>query len=133
MARFSLNGKVYTTSAIDEVSLKDLVRFNTEAADMGLRERWNDIERVATEMDAMTPKEAEQHPDKLLVTAVTIWVARRVAGEDLSFGDAIDLPLSKITWIPDPEDKKPVKANPTKGPKRSVSAPADDQPEPVAE
>lgn len=127
MSRFSINGKVYSTSALDEVPLRDLILFNTQAAEMGLSERWNDIERIATDFATLTPKQADQHPDKLLVFAVTIWVSRRMAGEDLTFGQAVDIPLSSLQMIPDPADKKP-KANPTKGPKRQVSAPASDQP-----
>lgn len=131
MARFTIDGKVYTLGAVDDISLKDLVLFNTQAADMGLTERWNDVERVATEINALTPEQAESHPDKLLMTAVTIWVARRLAGDDLSFGDAIDLPLSKVKWIADPGDKK-AKTNPTKPRKPQASAEVDAQLEPDA-
>jgi hypothetical protein len=111
MARFVIDGKTYTTTALDEVPLKDLIRFNTEAADMGLRERWNDVQRAAVEMDGMTSAEAEDHPDSLLVMAVTIWVSRRLAGEDLAFGDAVDVPMNQIKFLADPGDRK----GPTKG------------------
>jgi hypothetical protein len=111
MARFVIDGKTYTTTALDEVPLKDLIRFNTEAADMGLRERWNDVQRAAVEMDGMTETEAEDHPDSLLVMAVTIWVSRRLAGEDLAFGDAVDVPMNHIKFLADPGDRK----GPTKG------------------
>lgn len=130
MARFSIDGKVYSMSAIDAVSLKDLILFNTQAADMGLAERWNDIERISTEINAMSTDEAEAHPSKLLMFAVTVWVSRRLAGEDLSFGEAIDIPLSSVTVLADPSDRQ-AKANPTKERKPKVSAPAGDPPEPV--
>ena len=111
MARFVIDGKTYTTTALDEVPLKDLIRFNTEAGDMGLKERWNSVQSAAVEMDAMTTAEAENHPDSLLVMAVTIWVSRRLAGEDLAFGDAIDVPMNRIKFLADPGDRK----GPTKG------------------
>lgn len=120
MARFKIGTKVYTTAALDEVSLRDLVLFNTQAADMGLAEKWSDVERIAGEFDAMTEAEAEGHPDKLLMIGVTVWASRRGAGEDLSFGDALDFPLSQLDFLPEPEDRKPGKPKGSKGPKKAT-------------
>lgn len=132
MARFKIGKKVYTTAALDEVSLRDLVLFNTQAADMGLDAKWSDIERIAGEFDAMTEAEAEKHPDALLMIAVTVWVSRRVAGEDLTFGDALDFPLSQLDFLPEPKDRQPGKAKGAKKPRKSTqpSAPVAEPPEP---
>ena len=119
MARFKLGDKVYSPAGLDEVSLKDLVLFNTQAADMGLAERWSDVESASMEIATLSERDAERHPGKHLVIAVTIWISRRAAGEDLSFGDAIDFPMSSIEFIADPEDHKPGKRN---GAKRSAPA-----------
>lgn len=118
MARFKLGEKVYSPAGLDEISLKDLVLFNTQAEQMGLSARWSDVEQAGQEMAELSEADAERHPNKMLVIAVTIWIARRGAGEDLSFGEAIDFPMSAITFLADPEDRKPGK------PKGAKKAPA---------
>lgn len=121
--RFKLGDKTYETAGLDEVSLRDLVLFNTQAAEIGLASRWSDVEAAAEEFDSLTEEEVRRHPDNMLVMAVTIWITRRAAGEDLSFGDAIDIPISKIEILPDPGDHKPGKPRGAKKP-RKASAPA---------
>ena len=134
MARFKIGDRIYTTASLDEVSLRDLIKFNSQAAELGIAERWPDIERLAQVFDGLTEAEAEAHPDKLLLIGVTIWVSRRVAGEDLAFGDAIDIPLSQLEFIPDPEDRKPGKAKGAKPRKSTPRSAADESPaEPEAE
>lgn len=131
MARFSIDGRIYNTASVDEISLKDLVLFKTQAADIGLNVSWPDIEQAVDQISAMKTDEAGNHPEFLTVIAVTIWVSRRLAGEDLAFGDAIDVPMGKLKFLPEPEDRKP---NPTKGAakksSRKVSAPVE-SPEPA--
>lgn len=130
MARFKIGTKIYTSAALDEISLRDLMLFNTQAAEMGLAERWDDVERIADELDALSIEEAEHHPGKMVMIGVTVWASRRCAGEDVSLDEAVDIPLRSIVFLPDTEDKKPP-ANPTKRaatPKASAAAtaPADD-------
>jgi hypothetical protein len=96
------------------------VLFNTQAADMGLAEKWSDVERISAEFDAMSEAEAENHPDKLLMIGVTVWVSRRASGEDLSFGDALDFPISSLDFLPEPEDRKPGKPKGAKKPQKST-------------
>lgn len=107
--RFKLDGKVYSTASLDEISLRDLVLFNTQAEEIGLTRKWSDVERVAHELETLPAKEADLHPEKLLVIAVTIWASRRLAGDQLTFGEAIDFPTSHLEWLPEPEDRKPGK------------------------
>jgi len=109
VARFKLHGKVYAMSALDEVSLKDVVLFNSQAEEIGLRRKWSDVERVAVEIAEMPPDEADAHPEKLLAIAVTIWATRRVAGDSVTFGEAIDFPMNAIDFLPDTEDRRPGK------------------------
>lgn len=125
VARFKIGKKVYSTAALDEISLKDLMLFNTQAADMGLTERWSDVERISQEMANMTEAEAETHPGKMLMVGVTVWAARRIAGEQVTFDEAVSIPVGSIVFLPATEDRKP---GPTKGAKpRKASEPdADD-------
>jgi hypothetical protein len=39
--------------------------------------------------------------------AAVIWSSRRSQGEDVSFLDAIDVPLEDIEWFGDPQDEAP--------------------------
>lgn len=134
--RFRLDGKVYSVGALEDVSLRDVMLFNTQAADMGLAATWADVERVSEEMSAADKDEAEKHPDALLMLGVTIWATRRIAGDEVTFGDAVDFPLSALVWLPDTEDRKPGKGKARKGskskPKQKASAAADVPPEPSA-
>lgn len=120
MARFKIGSKVYTSAALDEVSLRDLVLFDNQSADMGWSKRWSDIERIATEWDALSVEEAETYPEKMTMIAVTIWVSRRVAGEDVTLDQALDIPLNSLDFLPEPEDKKPGKPKGAKKPRKST-------------
>lgn len=134
--RFRLDGKVYSVGALEDVSLRDVMLFNTQAADMGLTATWADVERVAEEMSEADKDAAEKHPDALLMLGVTIWATRRIAGDEVTFGDAVDFPLSALVWLPDTEDRKPGKGKARKGgkskPKQKASGAADVPPEPSA-
>lgn len=134
--RFKLDGKVYSVGALEDVSLRDVMLFNTQAADMGLAATWADVERVSEEMSAADKDEAEKHPDALLMLGVTIWATRRIAGDEVTFGDAVDFPLSALVWLPDTEDRKPGKGKARKGskskPKQKASGAAGVPPEPSA-
>ena len=110
MARFKLRGKVYSTAALDELPLKALVLFDDQAAEIGMSRRWSDVETAAAEISAAKSADAEFHPSRYLVIAVTIWASRLTSGEPLTFGEAIDFPLKDIEFLPEPEDRKPGKA-----------------------
>ena len=113
--RFRLDGKVYSVGALEDVSLRDVMLFNTQAADMGLAATWADVERVSGGDVRADKDEAEKHPDALLMLGVTIWATRRIAGDEVTFGDAVDFPLSALVWLPDTEDRKPGKGKARKG------------------
>lgn len=135
MPRIRIGEKTYSTASLDEVSLRDLVLFNTQAAAMGWGAKWSDIERAAGEIDVLTDAEAGKHPDALMVLAATVWVTRRVAGDDVTLSEAIDVPLSQVDIIPEPQDRQPGKPRAAKkAAKKKVSAPATapDEVEPAA-
>ena len=126
MARFSIDGRMYNTASVDQISLKDLVLFKSQCADIGLPITWPEVERAVDEISVMSTKDAGNHPEFLTVIAVTIWISRRTAGDDLPFGDAIDVKMSSLTFLPEPEVRKP---NPTKRkPSTKASVPAVERP-----
>jgi len=118
-ARFKIGSKVYSTAALDEVTLRDLMLFNTQAEDMGLSERWSDVERIGCEMAALDEDAAEAHPGKMLMIGVTVWASRRLAGEQVSLEEAVDIPVKSISFLPATEDRKPGPTKARKGPPKS--------------
>ena len=109
--RFALGGRTYSASADELASLRFILRFDAEAAAMGLSARYADIEQASQEMRDLTDDEIEQHPKAKLVLAYTIWAARLKCGDDLTFEQAIDFPLPDLTFPPSPEDRaRPTKA-----------------------
>jgi hypothetical protein len=116
VARFKIGEKLYSTASLDEVSLRDIIRFNTQAESLGIAERWHDVEVAAAEMASGTQAAAMAHPMRNVVIGVTIWASRLVAGEDVTFEQAVTFPVRELTMLPDPEDRKSGKA---KGAKRA--------------
>lgn len=110
--RFKLGTVVYSTATLDEISLKDLLGLQGELDQLGIKETWSDIETAGQELGKLPEAQAQQHPMALLLFAVTVWASRRAAGEVIRFTDAIDFPMSQITFLSDPGDHK--KAGPTK-------------------
>jgi len=122
--RFRIGEKVYSQLSMDEISLKDMLLFNIQVAELGLPYTWADVQRIAKELDGLSDAQAGQHPDIMFATAVTIWISRRGAGEDLSFDEAISIPMSAITFVSEPKDHQAGKA---KGAKTSAPRKASGQ------
>jgi hypothetical protein len=120
---FKIDGKTYTTAGLDEITLKDVLRFDTQAAALGLGITWKDVERINQEFAELTAEEADNHPQAVLMVALTIWASRRVAGDDVSLDEAIDIPLSSIDFGTPPEEParptQPRKAGAKKGAQKS--------------
>lgn len=116
--RFKYGGKVYETDVLDNISLRDLMVFNRQVADMGLPLTWADVERISAEMAELDEAEAARHPDAMVMTGVVIWASRRAAGDEVTFEEAVDIPLSEIVWLEAPKDHRPKAA---KKQKRSPS------------
>jgi len=105
--KFKIKDTVYDMATLDLLSLKDILIFEKETADLGHSLRWADVTRMSEEIEALkTPEKRQAHPDSLWMTAIAIWASRRISGEDASFGDAIDFPMRDLTWIEEPQDRK---------------------------
>jgi hypothetical protein len=114
--KFQLEDRIYDGTSIEDLSLRAMLDLERETESFGRKLRMPDIEAMAESLaECATDKDRSRHPDVLWLTAVTIWAARRAAGETLSFADAIDFPMSHLTFLPEPQDhKEKAKANPTK-------------------
>jgi hypothetical protein len=129
--RFKIGTKVYETDVLDDISLRDLMVFNRQVADMGLSITWADIERISVEMSELDEKDAARHPEAMLMTGVVIWASRRSAGDDVTFEQAVDIPMSQIVWLETPKDHKPKKKG-ASGSRSVRPVPnSDDEPSPM--
>jgi hypothetical protein len=112
--KFSIQGKVYDAADLDLVSLRDILLFEQQTKDMGREITWSQIGMWSEEFDALkTDKEKQEHPAAPWMTAVTIWASRRIAGEDVTFDEAVDFPMRDLHFIAEPKDRKKP-ANPTR-------------------
>lgn len=149
MPRFTIKGVgTYETAALDKISLLDLMMFNQQAADLGMPYAWDEVEAIAHKLDdivqwegagsdpATKPPEVSRR-DEVLLLAVTVWASRRIAGDQVSFAEAINFPMTDYDMLPDPQDRK-APGNPQKPPRKpqrsrrpaSVAAAADLSDEP---
>lgn len=124
--RFVIDGKMYSATTVKALTLRDILTFNRDAEREGWGLSWGDIEPLFAQVEALKDEtEKRRHPGTLWLLALTIWASRRAAGETVSFGECIDIPLERVDFIADPQDrlggegKDPRKARP-----RRASVPA---------
>jgi hypothetical protein len=127
--RFKIGSVTYDAADTDRLSLKDILQLEAETKALGRPLKWSEFERWTVEINDLvsgaadeTKSEAErqqaerelvEHDGYIWVMALMIWSSRRVAGETLTFGDAIDFPVGDLEFEKEPAgEKKP--ANPTK-------------------
>jgi hypothetical protein len=118
-----IDGTVYDGQTIDALSIRHALAFNRECAANGFPTReapwtWQDVERIREEIAILPKDERERHPEALLLTAVSVWASRIVAGETVSFDEAISTPLERMHFViepgdqPDPEQDRTGAADP---------------------
>ena len=108
-----IEGTVYEGRTIDTLSIKHALQFDRECRDHGYGVTWRDVARIRAEMSALeTEAEREQHPEALLLTAVTIWASRIAAGETVTFDEVISVPLGHIGFVLDDEPEKAATPDP---------------------
>lgn len=118
---------VYRLADLEDLSLRDHLVLEQQTADLGRRLDLPTIDAMNRSLiDCKDDAERRVHPDGPWVLAVCIWAARRKAGEDVTFEQAIDFPMKKLEYLPDPEDRKP--ADPTRARSRQGSARAAKRP-----
>lgn len=145
--RFQIGEAIYNGTDLDLLSLRDILLFEKEAAELGRPLKWGEVQGWAQEIDELARAAADKkssaakrqasedairdHEGTLMVMALTIWAARKLAGDGLSFSDAIDFPMRDLRWLPSPEDRK-VAANPTKARKSTKASGRAARPRPGA-
>lgn len=104
--RFKIGDRVYAAESVDRLSLANILRLETECAELGRPMRWSNIKAMIRNVEELSPEELDDHDDAPWVIALSLWASRLNAGETLTFSEAISFPLSDLQWVPDPEDHK---------------------------
>jgi len=130
MARIRISGKTYAVVPIQKLSLRDIIALENESAELGRPLKYADVQALAAEIEKHLEIQAAEgkkqdpstHPDWPWFFAILVWMARRHAGEDVSFVEAIEFPLDELEMLRDPGDFKAPK-DPQK-PRRKAKAKA---------
>jgi hypothetical protein len=105
--KFKILDTVYDLGSLDRLSLIDILMLEKETRELGNPLRWSQVMQMSADLEALkTKEEKEAYPDILWMSAITIWSSRRIAGDKVSFVEAIDFPMGDMIWLPDPEDHK---------------------------
>lgn len=122
--RFKIAEKTYSIDDIEKLSLQHILKLEMETADFGRKITLDDYKAMGEAFGNLkTDAERETFPDRYWVMGVTIWAARKLAGESTTFDEAISFPMTDFVPIPEPQDHKTA-ANPTKAPRKGSAAPA---------
>ena len=112
--KFSIAGKVYDAADLDRVKMVDTLLLEVQTADMGHKLTWGAVGDMSVHLDSLKTEKAKQSdPVAVWFSAVVIWASRRLAGEDVTFAQALDFEMGDLRLIAEPEDRK-TPANPTK-------------------
>lgn len=130
--RFKLQGRTYQATAVfDRVPLRDLLALEVELENLGRPMKWSQVRTMVQRISKLD--DAESDPDFLWFLGLLVWGTRRVAGESVTFEEAIDFGLGELQVIPEPEDRKkkaatpvPRKARPASGRAAKKAAPQDE-------
>lgn len=116
MKRFRIgDGPIYRLDDIEELSLKDLLVLGVQTEELGRRIDMGVINEMKMRISKLTTdEERKADPDAAWLFAIALWAARIKAGEDLTFAESIDFPMSKLQLLKEPADRPKKTANPTR-------------------
>lgn len=121
--KIKIGATVYSTADLDDLSLKTLLQLEQETQDFGHPLTANDIRLMSDRIRKLkTDEERAADPGALWLTAVVVWASRKLAGEDVTFEQAVDFPMSDLGYIDEPQDHLPDPTKPRKPPKGSGAA-----------
>lgn len=109
--------KHYPGVQVEDLSLLNVMALQRELTlnNISRCKTWEDVQALVTEMQTIPEGERKTHPEMLFMTSLLVWAARVSAGERVSLLDAVDVPVSEIRFVTEPQDRAPGKAKaPTK-------------------
>jgi hypothetical protein len=126
--KFRIGDTTYDAADIEDASLADLLHLEVQSQEFGRPLDMATLVDIRDRLNKLTATERKSDPDGPWLLAVTIWIARRKAGERLTFEEAIDFPMADLHFIKEPTDRPakatagPTKARPGSG--RAAKRPA---------
>lgn len=109
--------KHYPGVQIEDLSLLNVMALQRELAlnNISRCKTWEDVRGLVSEMAALSTEDRKAHPEMLFMTCLLVWAARVSAGERVSLLDAVDVPVTQVRFVSEPQDRAPGKAKaPTK-------------------
>lgn len=109
--KFIIKGVEYDAADVRRVSLREIIAFDRESVREGYGILWAQVEDRLNAFMGKTDEEKRQDPDFFLLFGLTIWATRVLAGERVSFAEAIDIDIS-----PDSTEFRVIKDEPQDAP-----------------
>lgn len=104
MSGFILNGKTYTHVDLADILVGDQIRVERwlAKADISEARTWEDVIAIAKEINQLPNFAAQKaHPEFRFSITMTVWLARRAAGEDVTLDEALQYRFDDVTWLND--------------------------------
>src|SRR5205085_8935228 len=100
-------GKIYAVKDAEDLSLWLLLELQAETKDTAQPLDVATVQHMQATLEKLpNDEERKRHPYAGWVLGVTIWASRRLAGEEVTFREAIDFPMRKLTFLEDPGDRR---------------------------
>lgn len=99
-----LNGTEYPLSTIHKVPLRDILVLQSELKSVGGINgitTWAQVLGMSDRLGGRSAAEVVADENYVLLTAITIWAARRATGEKIPFLDSLDFTFDDLEYIAD--------------------------------
>lgn len=123
-----VRGIDYPATAVDQLSLLDLILLQEQTKAIGRELTHASVEEMEAAVNKIKHKDPQtqrelraRHPDMIWLIAIQLWATLRGAGQDVSFSEAIGIPLKDCEWRKEPGDDDdgapvgPTRARPASG------------------
>lgn len=97
-----IQGREYTAVADDSITLADLVVLKAQT---GLSRA--DLFDLFEQVQGLSEAQMQRSDEALLIAGVSVWLARRHAGEQLTLEEACDVPMGQVEFVREPGDPEP--------------------------
>ncbi len=129
-----IEGREYAGVAGEDITLADLMAIKS-ATGMTRADLFDLIERVSK----LSEKEQQRSDEALIAAGISVWLARRHAGELLTLEEACAVPMTRVEFVREAGDPEPVtpggRPDPTRragSAPRSTRSPQDRKPKKAA-
>lgn len=97
-----IQGRTYDGVLGDDVTLSDLMAIKTAT---GMTRA--DLEDLTQRVSKLSEKELQRSDEALIVAGISVWLARRHAGEMLTLEEACAVPMTEVEFVREPGDPAP--------------------------